>query len=78
LGPFLPPSFIFKSLIRDGEFLKIWFQDLSYARACNYFNGRKPPHYRRMENFGTGSSNAFIRTHLMKSGSRDLLFGRYD
>ncbi len=33
---------------RDPRLLRLWIGDLAYYRACGWFNGRKPPEYKRM------------------------------
>ncbi|MEM9354059.1 MAG: radical SAM protein [Planctomycetota bacterium] len=38
-------------LIRDREFTRLWWEDLSYYRACNYFCGRMPPNRKKLERF---------------------------
>jgi len=38
---------------RDREFFRLWWQDLQYYRACNFFDGRRPPRLDRLRRFGT-------------------------
>lgn len=45
-----PVSLIEKS-IRDATRLRLWTRDLLYYRACDFFNGRKAPDYRKMRRF---------------------------
>jgi hypothetical protein len=33
--------------------LATWGRDLSYYRACGFFNGRRPPDYRQLRRFKT-------------------------
>jgi MoaA/NifB/PqqE/SkfB family radical SAM enzyme len=51
LGPAMKPTTIISRLLHDRKFIKIWLEDLKYYRECEYFNGRKPPPYRKMEKF---------------------------
>jgi len=37
--------------LRDPQFLKIWFRDVQYARACDLYDGRKAPDYTRLNAF---------------------------
>jgi len=51
-GPFLDltrsPLRFFKKLCTDGLFMKLWFNDLQYFKSCGFFNGRKPPDYKKL------------------------------
>jgi len=38
-------------LAKDTAYLKYWLSDLSYYRACRYFNGRKPPEDKSLKRF---------------------------
>jgi sulfatase maturation enzyme AslB (radical SAM superfamily) len=37
------PLQLFQRMYRDPLFFKLWWEDLSYYRACHYFNGRIAP-----------------------------------
>ena len=54
-GPMLQaltdPIGLLRKVNRDGEFFKLWIGDLLYYRACDFFNGRKPPRYEKMARF---------------------------
>jgi hypothetical protein len=49
------PVRLLKRVIRNPGFFRLWQQDLSYYRACGYFNGRVAPQYRKLARFGLGS-----------------------
>jgi MoaA/NifB/PqqE/SkfB family radical SAM enzyme len=54
-GPILQarssPLALVDRLRRDPGFAALWREDLSYYRACDLFDGRKPPDYRRLSRF---------------------------
>lgn len=56
-GPILQglshPVALLKKMHRDREFFKLWVQDVRYARACDFFNGRTPPDRPRLRRFVT-------------------------
>jgi hypothetical protein len=56
-GPILQgvshPVALLKNMRRDREFFKFWIQDVRYARACNFFDGRRPPNRSRLRQFVT-------------------------
>ena len=41
---------------KDREYFRLWRQDLAYYRACGFFDGRKPPSYRRLAAFGANGA----------------------
>jgi MoaA/NifB/PqqE/SkfB family radical SAM enzyme len=45
------PLGLFADIIRDPFRFKLWAKDLLYYRACGFFNGRKPPDYRKLRWF---------------------------
>lgn len=36
---------------RDRTFFRLWLRDWRYYRACNFFDGRRPPHLQRLGRF---------------------------
>jgi MoaA/NifB/PqqE/SkfB family radical SAM enzyme len=54
-GPILQglsdPFSLLKRLKGDRRFFRLWLDDLRYYRACDLFDGRKPPDYKRMRGF---------------------------
>ena len=54
-GPFLHglsnPLDILKKVKHDSYYFRLWINDLKYYRACEFFNGRKPPDYSRLRGF---------------------------
>jgi len=54
-GPLLQarssPIELIKKFRRDPEYFSIWRQDLLYYRACDFFDGRQPPNYRKISRF---------------------------
>ncbi len=54
-GPLLQarssPVGLLKKLMSDPEYLAVWREDLSYYRACNLFDGRRPPDYGKLAGF---------------------------
>jgi MoaA/NifB/PqqE/SkfB family radical SAM enzyme len=54
-GPLLQvlssPFQLLKKLNRDRPFFRLWVDDLKYYQACDLFDGRRPPDYRRLRHF---------------------------
>jgi len=55
LGPVLDlsfrPSRMAKRLWKDPRSIRLWLEDLSYYRACSFFDGRRGPDGKRLERF---------------------------
>jgi hypothetical protein len=55
MGPlsslFSEPLTAVKKFVKDRDFARLWLQDISYFRACNFFNAEKPPDYRKLADF---------------------------
>lgn len=55
LGPFAQflsrPAGLSKKLFKDRFPLRVWLEDLQYYRACNYFNARTAPDWKRLSKF---------------------------
>ncbi len=55
LGPFHEffsgPVGLLRRLLRDRPHASLWFSDLRYFLACHFFNGRRPPDYRKLSRF---------------------------
>lgn len=55
LGPFLElgqdPLGLVRRFRRDPAWVRLWTGDLRYQRACDYFDGRRPPDPRRLARF---------------------------
>lgn len=55
LGPFheffTGPVELIKKLVNDRDFVRLWLTDLRYFSACELFNGRTPPDYRKLSYF---------------------------
>jgi MoaA/NifB/PqqE/SkfB family radical SAM enzyme len=45
-----PGRFVFK-MVRDSKWRRLWYEDLQYFRACDFFNGRVPPDTSKLERF---------------------------
>jgi hypothetical protein len=58
-GPLLElfdsPLQLFKRMIRNPDFFRLWQQDVRYYRACGYFNGRAAPDFQKLQHFGFAS-----------------------
>ncbi len=56
MGPFheffTAPAGLIKKFANDRAFARLWLSDLRYYRACDLFNGRIPPDYRKLDSFG--------------------------
>ncbi|MGE4553069.1 MAG: radical SAM protein [Desulfovibrionaceae bacterium] len=56
LGPVLAargnPLRLARALLRDRTFARLWWEDLRYYRACQWFNARQRPDFRRLAAFG--------------------------
>jgi len=57
LGPlpqlFSEPMGLYRKFKQEQSYFKLWFNDLKYYWACDFFDGRKPPNYRRLARFHT-------------------------
>ncbi len=55
LGPLLHglsnPLGLLRKIRHDPDYLRLWFEDMRYYLACDFFDGRKAPDYRRMAGF---------------------------
>ncbi len=45
------PLGLLTDIIRDPFRFRLWTEDLRYYRACGFFDGRKPPDYRKLRRF---------------------------
>ncbi|MBF0558022.1 MAG: radical SAM protein [Nitrospirae bacterium] len=54
-GPLLElfgnPAIFIGRIIKDPAYMKLWLEDLRYFAACNFFDGRTPPDYKKMSVF---------------------------
>lgn len=59
-GPLLDlcqhPSRLLKKFWGDPQYRKLWWDDVRYYDACDYFCGRKPPDMRRLQRFAHRST----------------------
>ncbi len=59
-GPLLQgasnPRSLWKKARCDQEYFRVWTQDLKYYRACDFFDGRKPPNSHRLARFNRPAS----------------------
>lgn len=67
LGLSRPLAFL-RSCRRDPEGLRLWRRDLGYARACDFFDGRRPPDPARLRRFAVASSPRNSITILQPDG----------
>jgi hypothetical protein len=56
---FSNPFSLGKKVIHDPMFFKYWVNDLRYYRACDFFNGRKAPDYKRLMRFKQTEKNSY-------------------
>ena len=61
---------------RDPQFLRMWVEDIRYARACSLYDGRKAPDYARLRHFAPGMHQADSGGGRVFLGERDRLFER--
>ncbi|MFH1136239.1 MAG: radical SAM protein [Pseudomonadota bacterium] len=47
------PGELIKKVIRDREYFRLWLEDIRYYRAAGFFDGRRPPDYRKLEKFSS-------------------------
>jgi hypothetical protein len=47
------PVALLKKLGNNPEYRRLWLKDLSYYRACNFFDGRKPLNSKRLQKIST-------------------------
>ena len=45
------PAYFARKAIMDQEYFKLWLEDLKYYRACDYYDGRKAPDYRKLKSY---------------------------
>ncbi len=54
-GPLLQarsaPGSVLRKYFRDPGYLRLWWEDLRYYRACDLFDGRRPPDWKRLRRF---------------------------
>jgi hypothetical protein len=43
------PGRLVSRIVKDREWLRLWYEDLRYYRACGFFNGRVPPNTKKLE-----------------------------
>ncbi len=59
-GPLLQalrnPLALLRRIQRDQDYFRLWINDLKYFRACDLFDGRKPPDYVRLRSFDQGNT----------------------
>lgn len=48
---FTKPNAFFGRIIKDRSYMKLWYQDLKYFSACDFFSGRTPPDYKKLSKF---------------------------
>lgn len=55
MGPFLSiatkPLTFLERAVKDGDYFRLWIQDIKYLSACNFFNGRISPDYKKLTAF---------------------------
>lgn len=55
LGPFLDfctrPVSLIKKMMHDRQSMSLWYNDLKYFSACNFFDGTIPPDYQKLSRF---------------------------
>jgi MoaA/NifB/PqqE/SkfB family radical SAM enzyme len=67
LQAFTTPGGQLKKLLKRDESIKLWLQDILYYHACDYFNGRKPPDYTRLQAISKLSSSPWLSTVGLQS-----------
>ncbi len=45
------PGSVLRKYFRDPAYFRIWWEDLKYYRACDLFDGRRPPNWKRLHRF---------------------------
>jgi hypothetical protein len=53
---FQHPMRLMKKFANDGEYARLWFEDLRYFKACGYFNAMLPPDRKKLARFEVSSS----------------------
>jgi MoaA/NifB/PqqE/SkfB family radical SAM enzyme len=51
LAFFTNPAYFIERLTRDSSYTKLWLDDIRYYAACNFFDGRTGPDYKKMSAF---------------------------
>jgi hypothetical protein len=51
LEGFATPGSLIRKFADDRRYLRLWINDVRYYRACDLFDGRKPPDYKRLSKF---------------------------
>jgi hypothetical protein len=71
-GPFLEgrknPIRLLKQLRKDKIFFQYWKSDFRYYKACDFFNGRRPPQLNKMEKFAPPESDRRARPEILSPG----------
>ncbi|OQX09510.1 MAG: hypothetical protein BWK76_22070 [Desulfobulbaceae bacterium A2] len=76
IGPlqdlFQRPWRLVEKIFCDREGLRLWFEDLCYYRACDFFNGRRPPDPSRLARYsldgahGAGRCDVALRPSSLR------------
>jgi len=70
-GPMLQcvskPLGLIKKAKNDPQYFRLWWDDLKYYRACDFFNGRRAPNYKRLRHYDLLSKNHEIQTLDIKN-----------
>jgi MoaA/NifB/PqqE/SkfB family radical SAM enzyme len=73
-GPLLEcfsnPAGLIRRMIGNPAALTTWVGDMAYYHACDFFNGRRPPNYRRLKRFARSSTQDHIRITASTIGGR--------
>jgi MoaA/NifB/PqqE/SkfB family radical SAM enzyme len=51
LAAFSQPGELLRHCIRDGKRCRLWVSDVLYYKACDYFDGRRPPNQKQLAKF---------------------------
>ncbi|MBI2470655.1 MAG: radical SAM protein [Planctomycetes bacterium] len=48
---FTMPWKFMKRTVTDNQYIRLWLKDILYFRACDFFNGRVPPNFKKLSKF---------------------------
>lgn len=69
---FSDPYNLGKKIIRDPIFFKYWLNDLLYYRACDFFDGRKAPNFKKLMRFKQSIQSPFLKNRTYSNIRRPI------
>jgi hypothetical protein len=61
LSVFSAPLSLIRKMRSDRDYFSVWLDDLRYYRACDFFDGRRPPDFARLSAYGRRTNKGASR-----------------